>query len=97
VRVLRAPLELIEKEAALPQLLQNRDYTYPRVPQFDTEPRLRSDWQMFWIVKWGIRYTGMGAWEGEMSDEKIWMVVTFLSHLHDLPPDLQAEWRGPRR
>src|ERR1044071_2026232 len=24
---------------------------YPRVPQFASEPPLRSDWQMFWIVK----------------------------------------------
>ena len=66
---------------------------YPRVPQFDTEPPLKPDWQMFGIVKHGVRYTGMGAWEGEMSDEKIWTVVTFLQNLRDLPPDVQAEWR----
>ena len=49
---------------------------------------------MFWIVKHGVRYTGMGAWEGEMSDENIWMVVTFLNHLPNLPPEVQAEWRA---
>jgi thiosulfate dehydrogenase len=67
---------------------------YPRVPQFDTEPTLRPDWQMFWIVKHGVRYTGMGAWDGEMSDDNIWTVVTFLRNLRSLPPDVQAEWRG---
>ena len=67
---------------------------YPRVPQFDTEPPVKPDWQMFWIVKYGVRYTGMGAWKGEMSDENIWEAVTFLSHLKNLPPDVQAEWRG---
>jgi mono/diheme cytochrome c family protein len=67
---------------------------YPRVPQFDIEPPLVPDWQMFWIVKRGVRYTGMAAWEGEMSDDNIWMVVTFLSHLRNLPPDVQVEWRG---
>jgi hypothetical protein len=49
---------------------------------------------MFWIVKRGVRYTGMGAWEGEMSDEKIWTVVTFLHSLRDLPPEVQTEWKG---
>jgi mono/diheme cytochrome c family protein len=39
---------------------------YPRVPQFDSEVPLKPDWQMFWVVKHGIRYTGMGAWEGMM-------------------------------
>jgi len=67
---------------------------YPRVPQFDSEPALKPDWQMFWIVKRGVRYTGMGAWEGLMSDEDIWKVVGFLSHLKNLPPDLEPEWRG---
>jgi mono/diheme cytochrome c family protein len=67
---------------------------YPRVPQFDIEPPLKSDWQMFWIVKHGVRYTGMGAWEGEMSDENIWMVVTFLNNLRNLPPEIKAEWRA---
>ena len=67
---------------------------YPRVPQFDSEPPLKPDWQMFWIVKRGVRYTGMGAWESLMSDEDIWKVVGFLSHLKNLPPDAKAEWRG---
>lgn len=67
---------------------------YPRVPQFDVEPPLKPDWQMFWIVKRGLRYTGMGAWDGEMSDENIWTVVTFLHNLRNLPPDVEGEWRG---
>jgi len=67
---------------------------YPRVPQFDSVLPLKPDWQMFWIVKRGVRYTGMGAWEGEMSEENIWKVVSFLSRLKNLPPDVEAEWRG---
>jgi mono/diheme cytochrome c family protein len=67
---------------------------YPRVPQFDTQPPIKPDWQMFWIVKHGVRYTGMGAWEGEMSDDNIWTVVTFLHNLRNLPPDVQGEWKA---
>src|SRR5579864_3796714 len=45
---------------------------YPRVPQFDAEPPRKPEWQLFWIVKHGVRYTGMGAWESLMSEDKIW-------------------------
>jgi mono/diheme cytochrome c family protein len=65
---------------------------YPRVHQFGDAPPEMPDWQMFWIVKHGIRYSGMGAWEGEASEEKMWQVVTFLSQLRQLPPEVQAEW-----
>jgi mono/diheme cytochrome c family protein len=65
---------------------------YPRVPQFADEPPNKPDWQLFWIVKNGVRYSGMGAWGGLASDEKIWELTTFLSHLRNLPPDVRAEW-----
>jgi mono/diheme cytochrome c family protein len=66
---------------------------YPRVPQFDSEPPQRPDWELFWIVKHGVRYSGMAAWEGELPEHDMWMVVTFLSHLRTLPADVQAQWR----
>jgi hypothetical protein len=47
---------------------------------------------LFWVVKHGIRYSGMGAWGGLASDEKIWEVATFLSQLRNLPLDVRAEW-----
>ncbi|MGB7281440.1 MAG: cytochrome c [Candidatus Acidiferrum sp.] len=75
---------------------------YPRVPQLGQErPRMSAE-QTYWVVKHGVRYTGMAAWDGlfgkdasgkEISDEKIWTVVTFLSHLDSLPPEVDAEWR----
>jgi mono/diheme cytochrome c family protein len=69
-------------------------YFYPRVPQFGFEPPLKPDWQMFWIVSHGVRNTGMGGWGGLTSDDNIWKTVTFLSRLRDLPPDVEAQWRG---
>jgi mono/diheme cytochrome c family protein len=68
---------------------------YPRVPQFAKNAPDRPDWQMFWIVKHGVRYSGMAAWQGEIPDEKIWQVVTFLSRLRNLPPDVEADWTQP--
>jgi mono/diheme cytochrome c family protein len=65
---------------------------YPRVPQFAQEPPRKPDWQMFWIVKHGIRYSGMGAWDKQISDKEIWEAVTFLSRLNSLSPAVAEEW-----
>jgi mono/diheme cytochrome c family protein len=59
---------------------------YPRVPQFVQEPSQLTAPQMFWIVKHGVRYTGMAAWDGMLPDDEIWRVVTFLTNLDRLPP-----------
>lgn len=66
---------------------------YPRVPQFGFEHPTKPDWQMFWIVKHGVRNSGMGAWKGLVPEEKIWLVVTFLSKLDSLPPAVDARWK----
>lgn len=70
---------------------------YPRVPQFARTPPRKPDWQLFWIVKHGLRYSGMGAWDRQVPDSTIWLLVTFLSHLDSLPPSVDAAWRkrGP--
>jgi thiosulfate dehydrogenase len=65
---------------------------YPRVPQFTQESPPLTEPQMFWVVKHGVRYTGMAAWAGELSDDETWKVVTFLSHLERLPPRVAEEF-----
>lgn len=65
---------------------------YPPVPQFADDPPDMPAPQMFLVVKHGIRYTGMGGSDGLVKDEDIWTVVTFLSHIHDLPPSVTAAW-----
>lgn len=67
---------------------------YPRVPQFGDHPPALSASQMFVAIKYGIRYSGMGAWDGMMSDEEIWKVATFLEHIGSLPPEVQANWKS---
>lgn len=50
-------------------------------------PRLQGvvqDWtprQLFWIVRHGIKYTGMPYWSGAGRDDEVWSVVAFLLHL----------------
>jgi len=71
---------------------------YPRVPQFAVEPPRLPDWQLFFIVRNGVRYSGMAAWDRQWngdtvtSDDRMWKVVTFLSRLDSLPPAVNAEW-----
>ena len=69
----------------------------PRVPQFGTFRSALSEPEMFWVVKNGIRYSGMGAWGDLVSDREIWQVVSFLSRLDRLPPAVAAEWTAPPR
>ena len=69
---------------------------YPRVPQLDLEPTSKPDWHVFWIIQHGVRYTGMAGNGSLMPEENIWKIATFLTHLNDLPPDVNEEWRRPR-
>ena len=69
---------------------------YPPVPQFTRNPPRRPDWQIFWIVKNGVRYSGMGGWDRQISDADVWRVAAFLSRLESLPPSVDAEWKRPR-
>ena len=70
---------------------------YPRVPQFGVAMQHEHNAaEMFVAVKYGIRYTGMGAWGGMLTDEQIWQTVTFLSRLDSLPPAVDAQWKKDR-
>ena len=42
--------------------------------------------EQFWIVKHGIKMTGMPAWGKTHSDEEIWNIVAFLQKLPKLSP-----------
>jgi len=66
---------------------------YPRVPQFRRTASELTDSQIVWVLKHGIRYTGMASWEGLLSDEQMWKVATFVSSVERLPPELAAQWQ----
>jgi cytochrome c553 len=40
--------------------------------------------QLFWIVKHGLKYTGMPAWAAQTREDEVWAVVAFLLHLPKL-------------
>jgi mono/diheme cytochrome c family protein len=70
---------------------------YPRAPQFQKEKPDMPENQNFYLIKHGIRYSGMPAWGGSMTDEQTWEVVGFLSHMDKLSPVLQEQWRAQAR
>jgi cytochrome c553 len=37
--------------------------------------------ELFWIVKHGLKYTGMPAWAAQKRDDEVWAVVAFLRRL----------------
>jgi cytochrome c553 len=45
------------------------------------------DRELFWIVKHGIKYTGMPAWVVQDRDDEVWAVVAFLKRLPELDPE----------
>jgi mono/diheme cytochrome c family protein len=66
----------------------------PRPPQFATDG-VEDDPEgyTFWKVKHGIRFTGMPAWRGALTDQQIWTLTLFLKHMDKLPPGPQAAWK----
>src|SRR5262245_53934386 len=59
---------------------------YPRAPELRRGSQLRQA-EEFWVVKHGIKATGMPAWGVTHDDELLWDVVAFLRKLPELTPD----------
>ncbi len=66
---------------------------FPRAPQFVHEEPDMPENQNFYLVKHGIRYSGMPAWEHSMTDQQTWQVIMFLSHIGKLSPQLEQQWK----
>jgi mono/diheme cytochrome c family protein len=50
--------------------------------------------QNFYIIQHGIRLSGMPAWKQTLSEQEMWQVTTFLSHMDKLPPQISDEWKA---
>jgi len=57
----------------------------PPVPQFFKDAPDMPENQNFYIVQHGTRWTGMPAWKNTLTEQQMWQVVTFLSHIEKLP------------
>ena len=66
---------------------------YPPVPQLILKPLNDPEWQIYYAVRTGVRYTGMPAWNKALSDQDIWKVTAFLARIQTLPPGAQDYWK----
>lgn len=48
--------------------------------------------ELYWVVRHGLKMTGMPAWEYRLTEEEIWDVVAFLQHLPQLNATQYAQW-----
>jgi mono/diheme cytochrome c family protein len=65
----------------------------PPVPQIIDRIPGDPDAHLFWIIKHGIRLSGMPSWAGILSDDQIWQVIAFVKHSANLPAEAQEAWR----
>ena len=67
----------------------------PRAPQFMKEPPHLPENQIFYVIKYGVRWSAMPAWGNIMADSEIWQVVAFLNDARNLPASVQEELHKP--
>jgi thiosulfate dehydrogenase len=62
------------------------DSLNPPAPQFMNDMADMPENQNFYILQHGIRWTAMPSWKNILTEQQIWQLVTFLGHMHELPP-----------
>ncbi len=67
----------------------------PPAPQFWMDSPDMPEYENFYIIKHGIRWTAMPTWNKKLSDAQIWQIVTLLSHLDKLPDSANQELQKP--
>ena len=59
---------------------------YPKPPELAKAGARRTPAQVFWIIKHGLKMTGMPAWGATHDDRSVWAMVAFLQKLPELSP-----------
>ena len=66
---------------------------YPPPPNLVSNPPDDPEWHIYYTIRTGVRYTGMPAWDKTLTDQEMWKITTFLSHMDKLPPAVQDYWK----
>ncbi|HEY3973743.1 MAG TPA: cytochrome c [Candidatus Sulfotelmatobacter sp.] len=66
---------------------------YPPAPNLISDPPDDPEWHIFYTIRTGVRYSGMPAWEKDISEQEMWKITMFLSHMDKLPPAVQEYWK----
>ena len=65
----------------------------PPPPKLILYPPDDPEWHVYYVVRNGMRYTGMPAWDKTLSDADLWKVTAFLTRIEKLPPAVQDYWK----
>ena len=61
---------------------------YPAPPDFTSKQTvLPSDAEVYWIIRNGLKMTGMPAFGSTHSDEEIWGIILFVRCVQNLTPE----------
>ena len=64
-------------------MLPQPPYLPPRIGKWSEE-------ELFWLVKHGLKYTGMPSWPAAQRDDEVWAVTAFMLRLPDMDADEYA-------
>jgi mono/diheme cytochrome c family protein len=92
-RLYREHCTLCHGDPAHPKAPLN-DSLNPPAPQFMDDKADMPENQNFFILQHGIRWTAMPGWKNVLTDQQLWQLVTFLSHMSDLPPTAKEVFTG---
>jgi len=67
---------------------------YPPPPNLISDPPDDPEWHIFYTIRTGVRYTGMPAWDKTLTEQDMWKLTMFLSHMDKLPPAVQEFWKA---
>jgi mono/diheme cytochrome c family protein len=63
---------------------------YPPAPQLFHDGTTYSEAEIYWVARHGIRRTGMSEQGSSYSDEHLWQLAAFISHITSLPPQVRS-------
>jgi mono/diheme cytochrome c family protein len=63
---------------------------YPQPPDLALTAQAYTDGELFWILKHGIKMTGMPAWN-DHSDKELWATIAFVRTLQGMTPEDYAK------
>jgi len=66
---------------------------YPPPPNLILHPPDDPEWHVFYVIRTGVRYTGMPAWDKTLSEPDLWKLTAFLTRIEKLPPAVQDYWK----
>jgi thiosulfate dehydrogenase len=72
------------------------DVLFPPVPQLPLVGTEYTEAQIFWVIKHGIRRTGMFANGKWSTDTEMWTLAAYIKRMQSLPPHVQEELAKPK-